>query len=106
VSAHCVVLSTVASGEEGERLARILVERRLAACVNLMPPMTSIYRWEGRVETAEERLLVIKTRAELFEKLRATLVDLHPYDVPEVIALDVTAGHPPYLSWLDESVSL
>lgn len=99
------MISTVANAEDGERLARTLVERRLAACVNVLPPMASYYRWEGRVESAEERLLVIKTRAELFEELRATLVGLHPYQVPEVLALEVAAGHSPYLSWLDESVS-
>jgi periplasmic divalent cation tolerance protein len=105
VSEHCVVLSTVASGEEAERLARTLVERRLAACVSLLPPMKSIYRWEGGVEEAEERLLVIKTRTDRFDELRTALVALHPYEVPEVIALDVLAAHPPYVAWLDESVS-
>jgi periplasmic divalent cation tolerance protein len=105
VSEHCVVLSTVASGEDGDRLARALVERRVAACVNVLPGVTSFYRWEGNVQRDEERLLVIKTRADRFEELRSALVDLHPYGVPEVIALPITAGHRPYLSWLDESVS-
>ncbi len=105
MSEHCLVLSTVASAEDGERLARALLERRLAACVNVLPGVTSLYRWEGRVERSEERLLVIKTRTDRFEELRATLVDLHPYEVPEVVAFEITAAHGPYLSWLDESVA-
>jgi periplasmic divalent cation tolerance protein len=104
VNEHVIVLSTVATAEDAEGLARALVERRLAACVNVVPGLTSIYRWEGEVRKDEERLLVIKSRAELFEELRAVLVELHPYDVPEVIALPVAAGHGAYLSWLDECV--
>jgi periplasmic divalent cation tolerance protein len=105
MSEHCLVLSTVASREDGERLARILVGRRVAACVNVLPGVTSFYRWEGNVQREEERLLVIKTRTDRFDELRSALVELHPYDVPEVIALPITAGHGPYLSWLDESLS-
>lgn len=105
MSEHCLVLSTVASAEDGERLAHALVERRVAACVNVLPGVTSFYRWEGKVQKDEERLLLIKTRADRFEDLRAALVDLHPYEVPEVIALDVARGHGPYLSWLDASVA-
>lgn len=105
MSEHCLVLSTVASEEDGERLARTLVEKRVAACVNVVPGVTSFYRWEGNVQRGEERLLVIKTRADRFEDLRSALVELHPYDVPEVIAVPITTGHGPYLSWLDESLS-
>ena len=99
-----VVLSTVATAEDAERLARALVDRGLAACVNVLPGVISIYRWKGQVEADAERLLVIKTRAERFEALREAIVSLHPYGVPEVIALAITAGHAPYLAWLDESV--
>jgi periplasmic divalent cation tolerance protein len=99
------VLSTVASGDDGERLARALVERRVAACVSVLPGVTSFYRWKGIVQRDEERLLLIKTCADRFDELRAALVELHPYEVPEVIALPITAGHGPYLSWLEESVS-
>jgi uncharacterized protein involved in tolerance to divalent cations len=105
VSEHCLVLSTVATPEDGERLARALVERRLAACVNVLPQVSSYYRWKGDVQRDEERLLVIKTRTDRFEDLRRVLVDLHPYEVPEVIALPIAAGHAAYLAWLDESVS-
>ena len=105
MSDHCLVLSTVASAEDGERLARALVEKRVAACVNVLPAVTSFYRWEGKLQRGEERLLLIKTRADRFEELRQALVELHPYEVPEVIALPITAGHGPYVSWLDECVS-
>jgi periplasmic divalent cation tolerance protein len=104
VSDRLVVLSTVGKAEDAERIARALVERGLAACVNVVPAVTSIYRWKGKVERDEERLLVIKTRAERFAALRQALVSLHPYEVPEAIALPITAGHQPYLEWLDESV--
>jgi periplasmic divalent cation tolerance protein len=102
---HLVVLSTVGSAEDAERIGRALVEAGLAACVNVVPAVTSIYRWKGKVEREEERLLVIKTRAERFEALRDALVALHPYEVPEVLALSVTGGHQPYLDWLDDSVN-
>ena len=99
-----VALCTVAKPEDAEYLARELVERRLAACVNLLPPVTSIYRWKGDVERAAETLLLIKTTAARFEALREAIVSLHGYDVPELIALPVSAGHAPYLAWLAESV--
>jgi periplasmic divalent cation tolerance protein len=104
VSEHVVVLSTVATAEDAARVARALVERRLAACVNVVPAVRSIYRWKGRVEEDEERLLVIKTRGDRFEALREALVALHPYELPEAIVLPIEAGHTPYLAWIDESV--
>jgi periplasmic divalent cation tolerance protein len=104
VSGHLVVLSTVGKAEDAERIGRALVERGLAACVNVLPAVTSIYRWKGKVEKDEERLLVIKTRADRFAALRDALVALHPYEVPEVLALAVADGHAPYLQWLDASV--
>ncbi len=104
MSGRVLVLSTVARAEDAERIARELVERRLAACVNVVPGVTSIYRWKGGVERDEERLLLIKTRTERLAALRETLVALHPYEVPEAIALPIEGGHQPYLDWLDESV--
>jgi len=100
-----VVLSTVGTPEDAERIARALVERGLAACVNVVPGVTSFYRWKGKLEKDEERLLVIKTRAERLPALQEALVSLHPYEVPEAIALSIEAGHEPYLRWLDESVN-
>lgn len=105
MSGRVVALSTVGSAEDAERIARELVGRRLAACVNVVGGVVSVYRWKGAVERDEERLLVIKTRAERLEELRQALVELHPYEVPELVALPVEAGHAPYLAWLDESVS-
>lgn len=99
------MLSTAPRAEDAEFLARELVERRLAACVNILPPLTSIYRWRGEVERTEEVLMVVKTTEERFEAVREAIVKGHPYDVPEVLALEVKAGHAPYLAWLDESVS-
>ena len=103
MSERLVVLSTVAGAEDAERIARAVVERGLAACVNVLPQVTSIYRWKGALERDEERLLVMKTTADRFEALRQAVVELHPYEVPEVIALRIQAGHEPYLAWLDES---
>jgi uncharacterized protein involved in tolerance to divalent cations len=104
VSERLVVFSTVGSAEDAERIARTLVDRRLCACVNIVPGVVSIYRFKGEVERDEEHLLVIKTRSDRFETLREALVSLHPYEVPEAIAVPVEAGHGPYLAWLDECV--
>jgi periplasmic divalent cation tolerance protein len=95
-----VILSTCASEDEAESLARMLVEERLAACVNVVPRMRSYYRWKGAIESAEECLLVIKTSRELFGALRAALEKAHSYEVPEVVALPVVEVSPNYLSWL------
>lgn len=105
MSERCVVLCTVGKAEDADRLARALVERGLAACVNVVPGLASVYRWQGRVEREAELLLLIKTRADRFEALRDAIVSLHPYQVPEVIALPVQAGHAPYLAWLDAAVA-
>lgn len=104
MSERLVVLSSVATAEDAERLARLLVDRRLAACVNIVPGVSSVYRWKGQLEVASERLLVIKTRAERFDALRETLVSQHPYELPEVVALPLADGHAPYLAWLDDAV--
>lgn len=99
-----VVLVTAPDGDTAERLGRLLVEERLAACVNVVPAITSIYRWEGRVESDQETLLVIKTSTGGFETLRRRVVELHPYDTPEVLALDVRNGSREYLDWVLGSV--
>ena len=99
-----IVFSTAGSQEEARRIGQELVERRLAACVNVLGPIESIYRWQGKVEAAGEFLLLIKTTAERFPELRDALVALHSYEVPECIAIDVTDGSAPYLAWLANSV--
>jgi periplasmic divalent cation tolerance protein len=89
--------------DKAPELAQALVKARLAACVNIISGVQSIYTWEGEVCDDAEALLVIKSRGALFDALRARVVELHPYDVPEVIALPIVAGHAPYLEWLEES---
>jgi periplasmic divalent cation tolerance protein len=98
-----VVLATVPA-DHSESLARTVVEEGLCACVNVVPAVRSFFRWQGKVDTADEHLLVIKTTSAAYELLQDRLVTLHPYDVPEVIALPVAAGLPAYLSWVVESV--
>ena len=105
MSEHLVVFSTVGRAEDAERIARALVERRLAACVNVVPGLVSVYRWKGKLEKDDERLLVIKTRRDRFAALREALASLHPYELPEILALPVESGSPAYLEWLDESVA-
>lgn len=91
--------------EKAEELARTLVELRVAACVNLLPQLRSVYRWQGAVCADDEVLLLIKTTAERFEALRDAVLSNHPYELPEVLAVDVAAGHPPYLDWIAACVS-
>jgi len=95
-----VVLSTCASLEEAERIARALVEKRLAACVNVLPAVRSIYRWKDAVEDQQETLLVIKSSRGLFDALRAQIEKMHSYEVPEVIALPLVDGAVGYLEWM------
>ena len=99
-----VVLSTCGTEQEAESLARQLVEKRLAACVNVIHRMKSYYRWQGVMETAEECLLVIKSSRERFEALRAALETAHSYEVPEVLALPVVDGAANYLNWIEVSL--
>ncbi len=86
-----------------EALATALVEAGVAACVNVLPKITSIYRWKGEVAHDEEALLMIKTTAARFEDLRREVLARHPYELPELIAVDIAAGHAPYLDWIVES---
>jgi periplasmic divalent cation tolerance protein len=100
-----VVLCTCASEDEALAIARQLVEKRLAACVNLVRGVRSIYRWQGNVEDSEEVLLVIKSRRPLFDALRKAVAAAHSYQVPEIIALPVIDGAPSYLDWIDAETS-
>jgi periplasmic divalent cation tolerance protein len=99
-----VVLSTCASADEAARIARELVEKRLAACVNIVPGLRSIYHWQGAVEDSGENLLLIKSRRDLLPELTKAIGSLHSYSVPEVIAVPVVDGAPPYLSWMDREL--
>lgn len=99
-----VVFNTCASAEESERLARTLIDARLAACVTVISPVRSFYRWNGAVTDAAEWLLVIKTSRALFERLRAALESAHSYELPELLALPVVEGSANYLSWIDSEL--
>lgn len=99
-----VVFTTAGDTAEAEKIARTLIERRLAACVNILPPVRSIYRWQGKIEDGAEILLLIKTSAAQFLAVQNAIKELHSYDVPECIALPITDGSPDYLKWLTESV--
>ena len=99
-----LVLSSCPDAETAERLATLLVERRLAACVNIVPAITSIYRWQGAVEKEAEVLLLLKTTEERWDELQSALCLAHPYDVPEVIAVPLTLAANPYVKWLREAV--
>jgi len=100
-----IVLCTCADREQAERIARSLVELHLAACVNILPSVQSIYRWQGTVESAAEVLLLIKTSAAHSNDVQSTIISLHSYEVPEFLVLPVSGGSEPYLAWLASSMS-
>ena len=97
----CLMLTTAGSADEAKKIAHALVaERRLASCVNIIPRIESVYRWKGEVESAEEWLLLIKTRKDAFERVRAAIEELHSYELPECIMLEIAEGDQKYLDWL------
>ena len=100
-----IVLTNTGSQEEAQTIARALVERKLAACVNIVPGVESTYWWKGKVETAAEWMLLIKTIDRNFHQVREAIRDLHSYDLPECIAISVEEGSSEYLKWIDESVA-
>jgi len=95
-----LVFTTLPSAEKAAELGKALVEERLAACANLIPAVRSIYRWQGKLQDENEVLVLLKTRAEHLERLKLRILELHPYEVPEVLAVPVEAGYQPYLDWL------
>jgi periplasmic divalent cation tolerance protein len=101
---YTIVLTTAGSQEEAERIARALVERRLAACVNIVPQIKSIYRWQENIETAQEWLLIIKTARRAFAQVEVAIREVHSYDLPECICLAIEAGSAKYLEWIDSCV--
>jgi periplasmic divalent cation tolerance protein len=100
-----VVLSTTGNRDEADRLATALVERQLAGCVQILGPITSVYRWQGAVERGEEWLCVIKTLEEKYPALEAAIKELHSYDTPQIVMLPITAGSAEYLAWLAAACS-
>ncbi len=101
-----VVFITAANRREAKKIAKTLVEQKLAACVNITQPVESIYRWQGKVCDEREFLLVVKSRRELFPKIRNAVLKLHSYKVPEVICLPIVDGSEDYLQWVADSVKL
>jgi periplasmic divalent cation tolerance protein len=104
VQGFLIVFCTCASEEQADRLARSVVEKRLAACANILPPIQSVYWWQGQIEVAPERLLLFKTTEDRFAELRDAVIEMHSYAVPEIIAVPITAGSDPYLAWIRENV--
>ncbi len=100
-SDYQIILCTCPDNDTAENIASLLVEAHLAACVSILPNITSIYRWQGQIEHAEELLLVIKTRQEAYLALEDIIKRHHPYEIPEIIALPIERGLPDYLHWMD-----
>ena len=103
---HVLILTTLPADADAAAFAQALVESRLAACVNLLPVMESVYRWEGRVQRDSERQLILKTSRERVATLWQRVRELHPYDVPEFIVLPIVDGHDAYLRWIGESTRI
>ncbi len=99
-----VVLSTCPTQESAQQIARCVVEARLAACVNVVAGLRSYYAWKGQIEVSDEVLLVIKSRVDLFDALQNMITSQHPYELPEVIAVPISTGFPPYLAWLSATM--
>lgn len=99
-----IVLSTAGSEEEARKIANALVERQLAACVNIVPQIESVYRWQGKMESAREWLLLIKTSAEKFAAVRDAIRELHSYDLPECISINIEDGSAAYLEWIAANI--
>ena len=99
-----LILCTCPDQSSAEMLARLIVAEQLAACVSILPGVQSIYQWQGAIETAQEHLLLIKSHQSHFERLSCCITTVHPYDVPEIIALPITEGSVEYLKWIDASL--
>ncbi len=102
---YLLILSTCPDQPTAEKLARLLVEKKLVACVNILPGLTSIYHWQGEIETASECLLMAKTEKQHYQSIENTIHEHHPYELPEIIAVSIDRGLPEYLQWIDSCVS-
>lgn len=104
-SKYILVLNTCPDLQTAESIANILVDQQLAACVNIVPGVISVYQWKGQVEKEQEALLIAKTRADKFSQVTNTIKTRHPYELPEVISVPINDGLPEYLSWIDDNVA-
>ena len=100
---NIIVLITAKDNSEAEKIARSLIEQKLIACANIVPGVKSFFRWEGKADNANEVLLILKTKKNLFKRVEKAVKALHSYEVPEIIALPIIEGHRPYLKWVNES---
>ncbi|MBS0209237.1 MAG: divalent-cation tolerance protein CutA [Planctomycetes bacterium] len=105
MSNYITVSTTLPSREDARRLSAELVERRLVACAQMIGPIDSAYRWEGKLETAQEWLLMLKTRCDAYPAVEQAIRERHPYDTPQITAHDITAGYAAYLAWIDAEVT-
>ena len=104
-SAYIVLFITTATAEEAQRISKVLLNQRKAACVNIVPRVSSLFWWQDKLDSAQESLLVIKTKAAQLNEIVRLVKELHSYDVPEIIALPIVGGNQDYLEWIDKSVS-
>jgi len=102
---YCLVLCTCPEGDAAQSLAQSLVGEQLAACVNILPGLHSVYSWQGVIESSPESLLLIKTERQAYPRLETRLRELHPYELPEIIALDIDRGLPDYLNWISQCLN-
>lgn len=105
MSSFVVILITASSQKEAEKISKLLVSKKLAACVNIVPKISSRYHWKGKIETAFELLLIVKTKKSVLSRLIREVKSAHSYTVPEVVALPILSGNPDYLSWIEEWAS-
>lgn len=101
---HQLILSTCPDPDSARLIADVLIDQQLAACVNIIPGLTSIYRWQGKRETDKECLLIIKSKRAVFNALETTLKKAHPYELPEILTVSVTGGSAAYLAWIDQQI--
>ena len=104
-SEYCIVLCTCPDQGSATRIASMLVENKLAACVNIVPGLTSVYEWKGNIENAQEQLLIAKTKSTAFQAVANAILDIHPYELPEIISIPINNGLAGYLSWIDSNVA-
>ena len=105
MKSYIQITTTTETKEQAEKIAQYLVESKLAACVQINGPITSIYRWKGKVENAQEWLCLIKTQDDLYDKVEAAIKKLHPYETPEIIAVPIVKGSIEYLDWIDKNLN-